>query len=254
MEPEHAGCFRCDWPAPSHVRTLLTTRSGGVSLPPFDSFNLADHVGDDSTAVARNRASLSRLLPAPPHWLRQVHGAAVTQADCGSLGEAGAVQADACIAHMRTRVCAVLVADCLPVLLCDRDGSAVAAAHAGWRGLSAGVLEATVTAMKRSARNLLAYLGPAIGPQAFEVGEDVRRAFAADGAEALSCFTPSSSVRAELPKWHADLFALARLRLRRLGVERIYGGGQCTQGQPARFFSYRRDGRTGRQAALIWIE
>jgi len=233
-----------DWPAPANVRTLITTRSGGVSTGPFASMNLGQLDDDDMQSVRTNRASLRDLLPAEPNWLLQVHGARVVDAD--RLHQP--VEADAAVARNPGSVCTVMVADCLPVLLTDRTGSGVAAAHAGWRGMAAGVLENTVRAMGTAPDELLAYLGPAIGPSAFEVGADVRDAFLARHAEAASAF-----VAHKPGKWLADLFALARQRLRASGVTQIYGGGLCTYSDPRRFFSHRRDKVTGRMAALIWL-
>lgn len=241
-----------DWPAPSCVRALMTTRVGGVSRPPYDSFNLATHVGDDPIAVAENRRRLRHHLPAEPLWLDQVHGTSV--ADAGR--DTAEVVADAAVARAPGRVCAVLTADCLPVLLCDARGSVVAAAHAGWRGLVAGVLEETVRSMGIGPARILAWLGPAIGPDAFEVGEEVRQAFIEHHPMAATAFRPAlPGTLDELPrKWLADLYALARLRLAAVGVERVYGGVGCTHREADRFYSYRRDGRTGRMAALIWRE
>lgn len=233
-----------DWPAPANVRALITTRSGGVSTGPFASMNLGQRIDDDMQSVRTNRASLRDLLPAEPKWLLQVHGARVVDAD--RLQQP--VEADAAVARNPGSVCTVMVADCLPVLLTDRNGSVVAAAHAGWRGLAAGVLENTVRAMGTAPDELLAYLGPAIGPSAFEVGADVRDAFLARNADAASAF-----VAHKPGKWLADLFALARQRLRASGVTQIYGGGLCTYSDPRRFFSHRRDKVTGRMAALIWL-
>ncbi len=238
-----------DWPAPAHVRALQTTRQGGVSLPPFESLNLGSHVGDAPLRVARNRQSLNNLLPSEPVWLEQVHGVAVADAD-----RAGCLpRADACIARRSASVCVVMTADCLPVLLCDRQGSAVGAVHAGWKGLADGVIEATVQAMGVPSQNLLAWLGPAIGAQAFEVGEDVRAAFIAADPQAASAFTPSPCT-GEGKKYLADLYALARLRLNALGISEIYGGDRCTYSESEEFFSYRRDGVTGRQGTFIWLE
>jgi YfiH family protein len=247
-----------DWPAPASVRCLLTTRQGGVSVGAYASLNLGDHVGDDAQAVAENRARLLARLPAPPLWLKQVHGSAVLDAAAyrSSLQPA---EADAIVSRRVGEVCAVLTADCLPVLLCDRAGSVVAAAHAGWRGLLAGVLEHTVTAMKTPSADLLAYLGPAIGPQAFEVGDEVKDGFVGANPEALAAF--SASLPKDLGgadhrrngKWRANLYLLARQRLARLGVKNVYGGNDCTVRDAERFFSYRRDGVTGRMAALIWL-
>lgn len=233
-----------DWPAPANVRALITTRNGGVSTGPFASMNLGQRIDDDVQSVQTNRASLRDLLPAEPRWLLQVHGADVADAD--RLQQP--VEADAAIARNPDSVCAVMVADCVPVLLTDRVGSVVAAAHAGWRGLAAGVLENTVRAMGTAPNELLAYFGPAIGPSAFEVGADVRDAFLARNADAASAFVDHKP-----GKWLADLFALARQRLRASGVTRIYGGGLCTFSDPRRFFSHRRDRVTGRMAALIWL-
>lgn len=222
----------------------MTTRAGGVSRPPYDSLNLGDHVGDDPAAVAENRRLLRAHLPAEPKWLKQVHGTAVAHADA----LAAAAEADAAVAFRPGTVCAVLTADCLPVLFCDRQGTRVAAAHAGWRGLSAGVLEATVAAMQCDAGDILAWLGPAIGPQAFEVGGEVREAFVADLPETAAAFAPAGP-----GKWRADIYRLARLRLARAGVGAVFGGGLCTHTDAERFYSYRRDRVTGRMAALVWL-
>jgi len=242
-------CVRIDWPAPGGVRAVSTTRQGGFSQPPFAGFNLGAHVGDDPGAVAANRAWLVEhwALPRPPAWLSQVHGTRVVEL----TGDEGAapLQVDAAWTRVPGVVCAVMTADCLPVLLCDESGTRVAAAHAGWRGLSAGVLEATVAALGSPGR-LLAWLGPAIGPSAFEVGEDVRTAFVADDQAAAAAFR-----NADVPgKYFADIYRLADLRLRRAGVTRIFGGGACTSREVDRFFSFRRDGVTGRMASLIWLD
>ncbi|MDO9054827.1 MAG: peptidoglycan editing factor PgeF [Gallionella sp.] len=232
-----------EWPAPENVRALQTTRQGGVSVAPYPSLNLGSHVGDAPLSVARNRMLLNSLLPSEPVWLEQVHGTVVADADRAGCRTV----ADACIA--RRGVCVVMTADCLPVLLCDRQGSVVGAAHAGWRGLAAGVIEATVQAMGVLPQNLMAWLGPAIGPQAFEVGEEVRAAFVETDPEAAVAFMPGRS-----GKYLADIYRLARLRLNALGITQIYGGEYCTYGEPDRFFSYRRDGITGRQATFIWLD
>jgi len=237
------------WPAAERVRSLVTTRNGGESLPPFDTFNLGMHLDDDRAAVLANRARLRAYLPAEPCWLRQVHGTQVVDA----VDDAQVPEADASVATQSNRICAVLVADCLPVLLCDRAGTTVAAAHAGWRGLSAGVLENTVAAMRRRPQELLAYFGPAIGPDAFEVGADVLEAFARTDPGAASCFRAATASISLEPKWFADLYELARRRLARLGITAVFGGGHCTYRERTRFFSHRRDKRTGRQAALIWL-
>lgn len=233
-----------DWPAPAAVQALVTTRAGGVSLPPYDSLNLGDHVGDDPVAVVLNRQRLRALLPAEPRWLKQVHGTVVAKADM--IVEP--VEADAAVSFTAGMVCAVLTADCLPVLFCDRQGTRVAAAHAGWRGLAAGVLEAAAAAMQCPSSDILAWLGPAIGPQAFEVGEEVREAFVRDLPAAARAFAPRQS-----GKWLADIYELARLRLARAGVREVYGGGLCTYSDSERFYSYRRDKATGRMAALVWL-
>lgn len=232
-----------DWPAPANIRALVTTRAGGASRPPFDSFNLGDHVGDEPAAVRENRAALRAFLPAEPKWLRQVHGTAVALAD--NMNEPA--EADAGVAFESGTVCAVLTADCLPVLFCDRDGTRVAAAHAGWRGLADEVLEASVAAMQCDPAHIMAWLGPAIGPQAFEVGGEVRDAFMRDLPETQTAF-----VAGRPGKWLADIYELARLRLARAGVSQVYGGGLCTHADAARFYSYRRDKTTGRMASLIW--
>jgi YfiH family protein len=236
-----------DWPAPPTVRALVTTRCGGVSSKPYDSFNLGLHVGDDPVAVAANRARLRRVVPAEPFWLEQVHGIAVV-----SAGERGCapVRADASVTHKAGVVCAVMTADCLPVLFCNDEGTVVAAAHAGWRGLVAGILEATLVAMEVEPGRIMAWLGPAIGPAAFEVGEEVRAAFLASDPGAKEAFEPCKIEG----KWLADIFTLARRRLMRSGVgqDRIHGGGVCTVLENERFFSYRREAVTGRFASMIW--
>lgn len=233
-----------DWPAPASVRALQTTRLGGVSPAPWASLNLGDHVGDDPQRVAANRARVQQALPGSPCWLQQVHGVTVVDA---ALAQPGS-EADAAVARVAGAVCAVMTADCLPVLFCNRAGTVVAAAHAGWRGLLAGVLEASIEAMAVPGEEILVWLGPAIGPQAFEVGDEVRAAFVAHDPSADLAF------RAGLPgKWLADLELLARQRLQAAGVTAIYGGGLCTVNDPERFFSYRRDGQTGRMASLIWL-
>jgi len=235
-----------EWPAPARVRAVTTTRCVGVSVSPYDRFNLGDQVGDDPGHVAVNRQRLVRLLelPAEPVWLNQVHGREVIAAEQVSA----LAQADAACAFAPGRVCAVLTADCLPVLLCDRAGTRVAAAHAGWRGLAAGVLTATVARLSCAPDDLLAWLGPAIGPHAFEVGDEVRVAFLALDPGNAACFQPSPAGR-----WLADIYELARRRLRALRVTAVYGGDWCTFTDRERFFSYRRSPRTGRMASLIWL-
>jgi len=236
-----------DWPAPERVRTLSTLRTGGVSRPPFDSFNLGAHVGDDAQSVAENRRRLRSLLQlgTEPYWLEQVHGTRVVRA--AAAGDPP--RADAAFTIESGPVCAVLTADCLPVLFASRDGRRVAAAHAGWRGLAAGVLEETVRALAAPCGELIAWLGPAIEPEHFEVGSEVRAAFLASDAAAAAAFVPHGE-----GKWLANLYELARQRLRKLGVESIHGGDRGTWRERAAFFSHRRDGRCGRMATLIWIE
>lgn len=242
------GLLRPDWEVPAGVRALVTTREGGVSCAPYASFNLGDHVGDAPEAVAANRARLRQQLPAEPLWLSQVHGVAVADAEAASAGAPPV--ADAAVARGAGRVCVVLTADCLPVLFCDDAGVVVAAAHAGWRGLAAGVLEATVARMGVAPGTIRAWLGPAIGPAAFEVGDEVRAAFVRDDPGAAAAFARGRHAG----KWRADLFTLARRRLNHAGVLQIDGGGVCTVSDAGRFYSYRRDGVTGRFASLIWLE
>ena len=244
--------LRANWPAPPQVRAASTTRQGGVSLPPFDSFNLAGHVGDEPAAVAANRQQLHKALslPAKPYWLSQIHGITVANLDDDP---GGLPEADASITSTANTVCAVLTADCLPVLFCDRAGTQVAAAHAGWRGLAAGVLEATVASFAAPPEQLMAWMGPAIGPQAFEVGDEVRQAFYDVDSAAAEAFVAVSS-EANEKKWLADVYRLARQRLAAMGVDAVYGGGRCTFSEADDFYSFRRDGKTGRMASLVWIE
>lgn len=232
-----------DWPAPAHVKSLMTTRVGGVSVGPFTSLNLGAHVHDDPLAVIENRRRLREALPAEPVWLNQIHGTQVIPAD----GASGVPDADASYTRTPHTVCAVLTADCLPVLFCARDGSVVAAAHAGWRGLAAGVLESTLDAMQVPPDEVIAWLGAAIGPDAFEVGAEVRDTFITSHPQSVAAFTPRQH------KWLADIYTLARIRLNVCGVTAVYGGGLCTYTDAARFYSYRRDGVTGRMATLIWL-
>jgi hypothetical protein len=240
--------FVPDWPAPKNVRSLVTTRSGGVSQGVFSSLNLGTHVGDDPLAVAENRARVMASVPGIAVWLNQVHGVRVVDASGASVGDPPP-KADAAISRQSGYICTVMTADCLPVMFCDRAGSVVAAAHAGWRGLLAGVLEETVAAMGVPGPNLMAYLGPAIGPKAFEVGEEVRSAFTnAEEASAMA-FKPANP-----GKWRADIYHLARQRLAGQGVNRVFGGTFCTVSEAERFFSYRRDGQTGRMASMIWLD
>jgi YfiH family protein len=239
------------WSAPALVRAGCTLRGGGHSAAPYASLNLGDHVGDDPAAVARNRAQLRATLelPSEPLWLQQVHGTIVRDADADTAGAAaaGAGPADAAITRAAGRVLAILVADCMPVLLASADGAVLGAAHAGWRGLGAGVLEATVRAMRVDPAAIHAWLGPSIGTAHFEVGADVRDAFIAHDARAEQAFAANARGR-----WQCDLQWLARARLAALGVTRVAAANACTFADRERFFSYRRDGRTGRMAALIW--
>jgi polyphenol oxidase len=234
-----------DWPLPPNVQAAQTTRAGGLSGGPWGSLNLALHTGDDPDTVHRNRARLSEALglPAVPAWPRQVHGAVV--ADAAAMNDDA--EADAVVARVPGLVCSVQTADCLPVLFASLGGGTVAAAHAGWRGLAGGVLEATLEAMEHAPEGITAWLGPAIGPEAFEVGPEVRAAFLADHRGAADAFRPGSGDR-----WFADIYRLARLRLERAGVREIHGGGRCTYAESGTFFSYRRDGTCGRMATLIW--
>lgn len=240
--------IRADWPAPGRVRVLSTLRTGGVSAAPYDSFNLAQHVGDDPARVAANRASLREHggLPDEPLWLNQVHGCAVAIHDGP---QASPPTADAAVAFEPGRVCAVMTADCLPVVLADRAGRRVGVAHAGWRGLAGGVVEATVQALGVPAADLVAWLGPAIGQAAFEVGPEVRAAFVQRLPATEAAFLPGAP-----GKYQADLYALARAVLGQAGVADVHGGGWCTATDRERFFSFRRDGRTGRMATLAWLE
>jgi len=237
-------CITPDWPAPSNVKALQTTRMGGSSAAPYASLNLGSHVGDNPLVVNRNRMLLEPLLPGEPVWLNQVHGVTVTDA-----GQTSCLpQADASISTHCGAVCVVMTADCLPILLCDEQGTVVGAAHAGWRGLCNGVIESSVKAMNVPPATLMAWLGPAIGPTAFEVGDEVRSAFVAKQAQAEMAFVAGAA-----GKWMADIYQLARLRLQALGIQRIYGGDLCTYRDPQRFFSYRRDGVTGRMGTFIWL-
>lgn len=237
--------IRPSWPAPARVQAVSTTRRGGVSAPPWNSLNLALHVEDDPAAVLENRRRLAQAagLPREPAWLEQVHGTRV-------IGEAAPdPAADGRFASTPGSVCAVLTADCLPILLCNGSGTAVAAVHAGWRGLLHGVIESALDCFPDSPSAIMAWLGPAIGPDAFEVGDEVREAFLRKQPGAEAAFSAHGS-----GKWLADLYRLATERLKARGVSSIHGGGFCTYGDSERFFSYRRDGRTGRMASLIWLE
>lgn len=237
------------WPAPARVRAIVTTRNGGVSQGCYASLNLATHVGDDPEVVAANRAVLRSRIPAEPVWLEQVHGTNIVMAE-SALGERCLPPvADGAWTRQPGVVCAVMTADCLPVLFCDDAGSVVAAAHAGWRGLCAGILERTVEAMRVAPARIQAWLGPAIGPGAFEVGAEVRSAFLQHDAGSVVAFVAGK----EPGKWLADLYLLAKIRLARAGVIDVFGGGFCTYTDAERFYSYRRDCVTGRMASLIWL-
>lgn len=250
--PDSLTVIEADWPAPPGVRAVTTQRDGGVSEHEFASLNLGAHVGDDAKAVAENRRRIRTALslPAEPRWLDQVHGAAVFGDDItGQQAAAGCPEADASVTLLADTVLAILTADCLPVALAPRDGAGLGIAHAGWRSLLNGVLENTVAAMGVPPTSLIAWLGPAIGPKAFEVGDEVRNAFVARDAASAAAFVANRPGH-----WLADLYALARLRLAKAGVVDVFGGQHCTLNDPSRFFSYRRDGQCGRMATLLWRE
>ena len=232
------------WPVPPRVRAFVTTRNGGVSTGPYATLNLG-YGRDDAAAVTENRRRVQQHLPAAPTWLRQVHGADVRDV---AAPDASEPTADAAVTRAADVPLVVMVADCLPVLLAERNGAIVGVAHAGWRGVSAGVLERTVAAMRCAPHDIVAWIGPGIGPQAFEVGRDVYDAFVAHDAAAAAEFRPLRE-----GKWLADLPRLARRRLAAAGVGNVHGGEGCTMRDPGRFFSYRRDGASGRMGAFIWI-
>ncbi|MDF7680171.1 purine nucleoside phosphorylase YfiH [Enterobacteriaceae bacterium ESL0689] len=234
------------WPIPQGVAACSSTRMGGVSLPPYDSLNLGAHCGDDLLYVVENRRRIVATggLPSDPIWLEQIHGTTVLQLD----GDPDQSQrADASYCRIPGRVCAVMTADCLPVLFCNRAGTEVAAAHAGWRGLCDGVLEETIACFADKPENILAWLGPAIGAHAFEVGAEVREAFVGKDRQAASAFRPTAD------KYFADIYQLARQRLNNAGITHIFGGDRCTFSEKEHFFSYRRDKITGRMASFIWL-
>ena len=233
-----------DWDAPANVQAFTTTRHHGFSQGPWSSLNLGGSCGDNPEHVRKNRELLQRMLPGKPSWLMQVHGNHVVSWNEASQATC---EADAVYTGGTGQVCAVLTADCLPVLFCDKAGTKVAAAHAGWRGLAAGVLEATVAAMDCDPAELMAWMGPAIGPQAFEVGRDVYDAFVGLNAENFRAFKVSAD------RWLADLYALARMALGRADIGRVSGGRFCTYSEPNTYFSYRREGLTGRMATGIWL-
>ena len=235
-----------DWPLPAGVGACSSTRAGGVSLPPYDSLNLGAHCGDNPEDVEENRRRFyeAAALPSRPVWLEQVHGTRVLTLTSEAYPSK---RADAAYSNIPGQVCAVMTADCLPVLFCNRSGTEVAAAHAGWRGLCEGVLEETIACFHDKPENILAWLGPAIGPEAFEVGPEVRDAFMQKDGAASSAFRPAGD------KYYADIYQLARQRLARIGVTQVYGGERCTLSEKEDFFSYRRDRTTGRMASFIWL-
>lgn len=238
-----------EWPCPDNVRALFTTRNGGVStnnLGKYAELNLGDHVEDDLTLVQQNRQLLREYLPSDPCWLKQIHGSKPVWVDRMEIKD---IEADAALSQTKGVVCVVLVADCLPILICNRGGSVVCAIHAGWRGLASGVIENAVMATECDTSDLIAWLGPAISRLHFEVGEEVRNVFINQNSQ----FSPAFFASTVKGKWYADLFLLAKLKLSNLGVGQIYGGEECTYSNPSRFYSYRRDNRTGRMAALIWL-
>jgi YfiH family protein len=246
MSSHDASFIKPNWPAPVSICAYVSTRIGGVSLQPFDSLNLGTHVLDDIDAVRQNRHlfSIYTGMPNSVTWLNQVHGIDVVNLPCVDLPES----ADAAFSSVTNQVCAVLTADCLPVFFCNESGTQVAVAHAGWRGLCAGVLESTLKHFDEKDK-VMVWLGPAIGPAAFEVGEEVRDAFMTQLPEATMAFK-----RAEVDgKWLGDLYLLAKQRLAVAGVTQIYGGDHCTFAEDETFYSYRRDGKTGRMASVIWI-
>jgi polyphenol oxidase len=245
-----------EWPAPARVRCAFTLRSGGVSVAPHDSLNVGAHVGDAVEAVGENRRRVRDYLrlPAEPVWLQQVHGIDVVDLDGlegppGADTEVGTARGDAVVTRVGGCVCVIQVADCMPVLFAARDGSVVGASHAGWRGLAGGVLERTVQTSGMRPAELIAWLGPTISQQHFEVGDDVRTAFVSGDSGATTAFTSNTRGR-----WQCDLYALARRRLAALGVSDVFGGEWCTYADAVKFFSFRRDGHCGRMAALIWLE
>ena len=244
------------WPAPDCVRSFVTTRQGGISNAPYDTLNLGDHVGDQPSRVQANRQILRKHLPSEPLWLNQTHDVQVSTPTSRSPFLNSPIAADAAITNIPGEVLAIMTADCLPVLFSNADGSVVGAAHAGWRGLCDGILENTVTAMlelshQSTAADLIVWMGPAIGPQSFEVGDDVLKRFQESGLhDVQKCFLP---IPKKSGKYLADLFQLACNRLNAVGVTSIYGGEICTVQDEERFFSYRRDGVTGRFASLVWI-
>jgi len=237
------------WPLPAHVHAVITTRKGGVSQSPFDGFNLGDHVGDSVQAVAANRAQLGESVNGVLYWLNQTHSTDVVNLDELTQTPCGPFEGDASVTTQPGRACVVMTADCLPVLFCDDEGKQVAAAHAGWRGLLNGILENTLKTFRFPDR-VTAYLGPAIGPSAFEVGGEVRQAFVERDGAASRYFVPSENP----DKWLCNLYGIAKERLTSLSVKAVFGGDACTYSDREAFYSYRRDGQTGRMASVIWID
>jgi purine-nucleoside/S-methyl-5'-thioadenosine phosphorylase / adenosine deaminase len=246
--PLEDGWIVPDWPVAAGVHALATTRAGGASCGAYAGLNLATRVGDDPRVVESNLAVLRQHLPSDPIWLEQVHGTDIVDVERAASRSAPA-RADGAVARTRGRVCAVLTADCLPVLLASRAGDVVGIAHAGWRGLAGGVIEATLERMAAPPAEVVAWLGPGISQSAYEVGQDVYDAFVGRDAGALEAFRPAAP-----GKYRADLYALARRRLGAAGVAAVHGGGYCTYGEPERFYSYRRERTTGRMATLVWID
>ena len=248
-DPQQLEIIRPDWPAPDRVQAASTTRLGGVSGGVYQGLNLASHVADDNLHVMQNRELLRQALdlPGEPLWLNQIHSSRVIAADDASVANLD-LRGDAAWSEQSGKVCAVLTADCLPLLLCDSAGSRVASVHAGWRGLHAGVISSAIAAMSLPGEQIMAWLGPAIGPQAFEVGADVFTAFTARHPDYAQAFQQTDAEH-----WLCDIYRLAGIELEQAGVSRIYGGGLCTWSDNHRFYSYRRDGVTGRMASLIWL-
>lgn len=235
-----------DWPAPDTIKAVSTTRHGGFSSAPYNELNLGDHIGDDSDTVIKNRQSLIAQagLPESPRWLKQVHGTKVSLASNWHLND----EADAIVSDHPNQVCTVMTADCLPILLCNHQGSIVGAIHAGWRGLASGIIEKTLLQFKCPNQQVIAWLGPAIGPEQFEVGSDVYKTFTDYSSQAIQAFQQTDP-----DHYIADIYLLAKQRLNACGVNSIFGGEHCTVSDSSQFFSYRRDGITGRMASMIWI-
>ncbi|MGF1878810.1 peptidoglycan editing factor PgeF [Photobacterium frigidiphilum] len=245
-----------DWPAPKRVKAISTTRKGGVSLAPYDGLNLGLHVGDDTECVQQNRSLLQRELGLvqAPAWLNQIHSSKVIDL---KLPLTALIDADGSYSRESNLACIIMTADCLPVLLCDKNGTQVAAVHAGWRGLAGGVIEAALDKFSVPANEIMAWLGPAIGPTAFEVGGEVRQQFMAVDPQAKLAFTPQTKVvdgQSDSDKWLANIYLLATQRLQKYGITQVYGGDHCTVNEPELFYSYRREPITGRQASLIWLD